>query len=792
MASGNRRRQTLSQGLDKEVYQVIRKLIDERMQYGDDSDIRLKSATVYDTIKASNSSLNRKPKNLLQDSIERVLETIQQDSLSSEGENNPIFNQQPETRVTPSNGLNKSIVGAWATTASKNSSKSDLPTDTPSPSKPKTTEANPSSKHRLANGEPPSKKRKPTTSSTLPMESSPSLNVNLADLGGVDQILEQFQNLLVLPMKCPQLYLRDGIDPPTGILICGPSGCGKTTIAHALAAQLQVNFMPVSAPTIVSGMSGESEKALRDLFDQAKRSAPTLIFIDEIDAITPKRDNAQREMEKRIVAQLLTCMDNLSLDKTDLKPVIVLAATSRPETMDPSLRRSGRFDKEILMPVPSEAAREQIIRSLTRQSRLPADFNYAWLAKHTPGFVGADLKSLVSAAGRIAIDRCIKTLQAQADESVMALDDNQASDSQSLSVVAPSPAVLAFSRFNQYIQEIADTLSKESVDGSIPDTGSLPSSLSMAATFADYVEALPKVQPSAMREGFATIPSTTFASIGALQSHIDELDETIIQPILHPEFFAALGITPSSGVLLWGPPGCGKTLLAKACANSSHANFISVKGPELLNKYVGESERAVRQVFTRARSSVPVILFLDELDALVPRRDGASSEASARVVNTLLTELDGVGESRAGIYVVAATNRPDMIDSAMLRPGRLDTKLYVGLPDAEGRVDILRTLCRKLSGFIFTEDMADLARTCVGFSGADMENLVKRAGHAAYRRLRPQGPVDNVLDPVTDAVPMTLTIQDFLAARPEVGRSVSQEDTDKFEELRRQWGKASR
>lgn len=768
---------------------MIRKLIDERIQYGDDSDIRLKPATVYDTIKASNSSLNRKPKNLLQDSIERVLQTIQQDTQSSEGEDNPVFLEHPETRLKPSNGLNKSIVGAWATAPSKPTSKSD-PTDPPSPQKSKMTESNPSSKHRLTNGEPPSKKRKPTHSSTSLTDVNPSLNVNLADLGGVDQVLEQLQNLISLPMKCPHLFQRDGIDPPRGILICGPSGCGKTALAHALAAELQVNFMPVSAPSIVSGMSGESEKALRDLFDEARKSAPSLIFIDEIDAITPKRDNAQREMEKRIVAQLLTCMDNLSLDKTNLKPIIVLAATSRPETMDPSLRRSGRFDKEILMPVPSEAAREQIIRSLTRQSRLPADFNYAWLAKHTPGFVGADLKSLVSAAARIAIDRCIRTLQAQADASAMALDENQPSDSQSLSTIAPSAGVLAFRRFNQYVQEVGDTFSKQNADDSITEIASSSSSLSLVATFADYLEALPKVQPSAMREGFATIPSTTFASIGALQSHIDELNETIIQPILNPEFFAALSITPSSGVLLWGPPGCGKTLLAKACANSSHANFISVKGPELLNKYVGESERAVRQVFTRARSSVPVILFLDELDALVPRRDGASSEASARVVNTLLTELDGVGESREGIYVVAATNRPDMIDSAMLRPGRLDTKLYVGLPDGEGRVDILRTLCRKLPGFVFNEEMAELARTCTGFSGADLENLVKRAGHAAYKRLRPQATAEGVGHPATDAVIMTLTVRDFLAARPEVGRSVSQEETAKFEVLKRQWGKA--
>ena len=302
---------------------------------------------------------------------------------------------------------------------------------------------------------------------------------------------------------------------------------------------------------------------------------------------------------------------------------------------------------------------------------------------------------------------------------------------------------------------------------------------SLLITKEDFLTALPQIQPSSLREGFATIPTTTFSSIGSLKTHITELTETVIQPILNPSLYTSLGITPSSGTLLWGPPGCGKTLLAKACANASHANFISVKGPELLNKYVGESERAVRQVFTRARSSLPVIIFFDELDALVPTRDGggAGSEASARVVNTLLTELDGVGHSREGIYVVAATNRPDIIDPAMLRPGRLDTLLYVGLPDAEGRVDILRTLCRKVTGLDFDESVAAIAKACDGFSGADLESLVRRAGYNAIRR------------GVASGQAVAIIAADFEHARSEVRRSVGVDDIKRYEALRKYWGK---
>jgi ribosome biogenesis ATPase len=325
-----------------------------------------------------------------------------------------------------------------------------------------------------------------------------------------------------------------------------------------------------------------------------------------------------------------------------------------------------------------------------------------------------------------------------------------------------------------------------------PSKDSLPA---IQITQSDFLQSLPKINPSALREGFATVPSTTFSSIGALQPLISELTTTIIDPILRPQTYASMGITPISGALLFGPPGCGKTLLAKACANASAANFISIKGPELLNKYVGESERAVRQVFQRARSSVPVIIFLDEIDALAPSRDAASNDASARVVNTLLAELDGAGDSREGIYVIAATNRPDIIDAAMLRPGRLETLLYVGLPDADGRVDILKALCKSMPNFQWTPAIEEIARIdCDGFSGADLENLKRMAGYAAVKRcsggLR-QGQDGKMISVNGEAVETLFSVNadDFEAAKKDVRRSVSERDVHRYEKMRREWQK---
>ncbi|KAI1918594.1 Ribosome biogenesis ATPase rix7 [Ophidiomyces ophidiicola] len=736
MAPKNRGgRSTLGHGLDKDVYQVVRKLVDEQQSEG--SNFRLSVPTIYDRIKKSNSSLNRRPKKLLEDSIERVLDVVKTDVLdnveseSVEGDFEGLEEKEPRPTL---NGVNKSIVGMWNT----------QPKQPLTPKKPDGAAESSSSlavtanKRRQNGGESLSKRRKAENG----IDRSPPTHVSLADLGGVDDVIQDLEDLIVLPMTRPQVYCSSNVQPPRGILLHGPPGCGKTMIANAFAAELGVPFIAVSAPSIVSGMSGESEKALREHFDEAKKVAPCLVFIDEIDAITPKRESAQREMEKRIVAQLLTCMDDLALEKTGGKPVIVLAATNRPDSLDPALRRGGRFDKEINLSVPSEPVREKILRTLTRNMNLANDLDFQTLAKRTPGFVGADLNDLVSTAGTAAIKRYLEHLKSLGDEE-MDIEEPQSS--------SLSPKILELRRLIRRARETPPETELQTV----------------FVSNEDFFAALPKIQPSSKREGFATIPDTTWADVGALGGVREELVTAIVDPIRTPEIYAQVGISAPTGVLLWGPPGCGKTLLAKAVANESRANFISVKGPELLNKYVGESERAVRQVFVRARSSIPCVIFFDELDALVPRRDDTLSEASARVVNTLLTELDGLGSARQGIYVIAATNRPDIIDPAMLRPGRLETLLFVNLPSADERVDILRTLVRNLA-FQVTTDVEELVRSCEGFSGADLGSLLRRAGYAAIKRRD------------------TIKVEDFVSAKREIRPSVT--DMKKYEKLRRDWG----
>ena len=715
--------------LTSQIYQIVRKLVDEDAQYNQQT--RLTVPTVYNKIKRSNSSLNRKGKKLLEDSIDRVLDVLKQEA-DSEDDLGSIKGDFPDMEKTDSsiaNGMNKSIVSSWSKGASK-INRAHTPSTEEQPAQPLV----PVSKKRQLNGEPLTKRRKAAPET----DRSPPTHISLADLGGVDSVIQDLKDLIVLPLFRPDIYMNSKIQPPRGILLHGPPGCGKTMIANALAAELGVPFISLSAPSLVSGMSGESEKALRDHFEEAKKMAPCLVFLDEIDSITPKRENAQREMEKRIVAQLLTCMDQLALEQTGGKAVIILAATNRPDSLDPALRRGGRFDKEINLGVPSEAVREQILRALTRQMALSSDFNFRHLAKLTPGFVGADLSDLVSTAGSAAIKRFLETLKTESID--MDVDTGDA---------PVSEPVLELRR-----------LIKRAKEPLVAETAAIQ------ITSGDFSTALPKIQPSSKREGFATIPDTTWADIGALRPVREELLTAIVEPIRCPEKYERVGITAPTGVLLWGPPGCGKTLLAKAVANESKANFISVKGPELLNKYVGESERAVRQVFVRARSSIPCVIFFDELDALVPKRDDSLSESSARVVNTLLTELDGLS-NRQGIYVIAATNRPDIIDPAMLRPGRLETLLFVDLPEEAERVEILQTLSRNLS-IPFTDAIADVARACEGFSGADLESLLRRAGYAAIKR--------------NDSI----EFEDFMTARQKIRPSVG--DRRKYDKLKVQWG----
>ncbi|KAA1467212.1 AAA-domain-containing protein [Dentipellis sp. KUC8613] len=592
--------------------------------------------------------------------------------------------------------------------------------------------------------------------------------VRLADLGGVEASVEKMLELVAMPLSHPEIYLHTGVQPPRGVLLHGPPGCGKTMLARAMGGELGVPFISISAPSIVSGMSGESEKTLRETFEEAKRVAPCLLFIDEIDAITPKRESAQREMERRIVAQFLTCMDELSWDKTDNKPVIVIGATNRPDSLDAALRRAGRFDHEISMNVPDDAARAQILKVLCSKLRLEGSFDFTALAKATPGYVGADLSALAGAAGIIAVKRIFKQLSdgtlvipeltevtpiAPVDDVDVSMQVDPpaateptvataAADASAVAATPDAPAPPAPPKPLPFSHITFPSTTASSIAHFLqahPSPLTEPQLAPLCITFADFAAALKHVQPSAQREGFATVPDVTWADVGALHATRGELHMAVVQPIRRPELFRRVGIDAPCGVLLWGPPGCGKTLLAKAVANESRANFISVKGPELLNKYVGESERAVRQVFARARASSPCVIFFDELDALVPRRDDSLSESSARVVNTLLTELDGL-DARRGVFVLGATNRPDMIDPAMCRPGRLDKLLFVGLPSPAERAEIVRTLVRRvpLAGAGVGADGAAVEALVRergdGYSGADLAAVVREAGVLALRR----------------------------------------------------------
>ncbi|XP_075060423.1 nuclear valosin-containing protein-like [Mixophyes fleayi] len=557
------------------------------------------------------------------------------------------------------------------------------------------------------------------------------------DVGGNDSTLTEVCKLLI-HMRHPEVYQHLGVVPPRGFLLHGPPGCGKTLLAQAIAGALDIPMLKVAATEMVSGVSGESEQKLRELFDQAVGSAPCILFIDEIDAITPKREVASKDMERRIVAQLLACMDDLN-NLSITAQVLVIGATNRPDSLDPALRRAGRFDREICLGIPDEGARQKILQTLCRKLKLPESFDFKRLAHLTPGYVGADLMALCREAAMCAVNRALIQLQEQ--RPVEAGVEGPASEPGD-----PTPKLL-----DHRVQPSQDEL--QQLLKMLKDQTPFPEEQlhRMRIEMEDFLTALPAVQPSAKREGFATVPDVTWADIGALDEIREELTMAILAPVRNPEQFKALGLMAPAGVLLAGPPGCGKTLLAKAVANESGLNFISVKGPELLNMYVGESERAVRQVFQRASNSSPCVIFFDEIDALCPRRSGHESGSSVRVVNQLLTEMDGL-ETRRQVFIMAATNRPDIIDPAILRPGRLDKTLYVGLPPPADRFAILKTITKDgtrppLGADVVLEAIAFDER-CDCFTGADLSALVREASISALRikmlKEDPAGSVENI------------------------------------------------
>ena len=501
-------------------------------------------------------------------------------------------------------------------------------------------------------------------------------DVTYDDIGGMGQTIDQLRELVELPLRYPELFQRLGVDPPKGLLLYGPPGTGKTRLARAVANESDASFFLINGPEIMGSAYGESEGRLREIFEEAAKSAPSIVFIDEIDSIAPKRGNVQGEAEKRVVAQLLTLMDGLE-SRANL---VVIAATNRPEAIDEALRRPGRFDREIVVGVPDERGRREILGIHTRGMPLGDHVDLAELARTTYGFVGADLAALTREAAIEAVRRIMPRLN---------LEDR---------TVPP---------------EVLDDLS---------------------VTREDFLEALKRVQPSAMREVMVEAPRVRWDDVGGLDAAQNRLKEGVELPLKDPDAFRRLGIRPAKGFLLYGPPGTGKTLLAKAVAREAEANFIATKSSDLLSKWYGESEQQITRLFQRARQVAPCVIFIDELDSLVPARGGGLGEpqVTERVVNTILAEMDGLEELQS-VVVIGATNRPNLIDPALLRPGRFDELVYVGVPNAEGRRRILAIQTQKmpLAGDV---DLDAVARATDRFTGADLEDVVRRAGLTALRR----------------------------------------------------------
>lgn len=496
------------------------------------------------------------------------------------------------------------------------------------------------------------------------------------DLGGLRNEVQKIREMVELPMRHPELFEKLGVEAPKGVLLYGPPGTGKTLLAKAVAGETNSHFISISGPEIIGKFYGESEERLRDIFKQAEENAPSIIFIDEIDSIAPKREEVTGEVEKRIVSQLLTLMDGMK----SRGKVVVIAATNRPDSIDPALRRPGRFDREIEIGIPDQQGRREILNIHTRGMPLEEKVNLEQMAKVTHGFVGADLETLAKEAAMRSLRRILPDLDLEEEK---------------------IPA--------EILQKII-------------------------ITDNDFKDALKDVKPSALREVLVQVPNVTWEDVGGLESLKEELYEAVEWPLKHKGAFEYTDVKAPKGILLYGPPGTGKTLIAKAVAHTSESNFISIKGPELLSKWVGESEKGVREVFRKARQASPCIIFLDELDALAPSRStgGSDSNVTERIVSQLLTEIDGLEELH-DVLIIGATNRPDLIDNALLRPGRFDRIIEVPLPDEKGRENIFKIHTKK-KPLEKSIDFKKLVSLTEGFSGAEIQGICNRAAMSSIRR----------------------------------------------------------
>jgi len=495
------------------------------------------------------------------------------------------------------------------------------------------------------------------------------------DVGGLEEEIQRIREMVELPIRHPELFQRLGIDPPKGVLLHGPPGCGKTLLARAVASESEANFFSINGPEIMSKFYGESEARLREIFQQAQQNAPSIIFIDELDAIAPKREEVTGEVERRVVAQLLALLDGLS----GRGNVIVIGATNRPNALDPALRRPGRFDREVEIGIPDKRGRYEILLIHTRGMPLASDVDLRVLADRTHGYTGADLAAL-----------CRET---------------------------------AMKALRRYLPEI--NLEEERIPPSVLEK--------MEVRMEDFMNAFKEITPTAMREVAVEVPAVHWDEVGGLEEVKEELKEAVVWPLKNPEVFKRMGIQPPKGILLFGPPGCGKTMLARVVATESESNFISIKGPEVFSKWVGESEKAIREVFRKARMASPAVIFFDEIDSLVPRRGMGygNSGVSERVISQLLTEMDGI-MALEDIVVIAATNRPDIVDPAVLRPGRFDRLIYVPEPDETARLEIFKVHAKDMP-LSKDMDLKELAHITKGYSGADISAVCREAAMNALR-----------------------------------------------------------
>jgi len=561
----------------------------------------------------------------------------------------------------------------------------------------------------------------PTTEITILSEPVPELEITTRttyeDIGGLDEAIRRIREMVELPLRHPEIFQRLGIDPPKGVLLHGPPGCGKTLLARAVANESDANFYAINGPEIMSKFYGESEARLRKTFEEAERNAPSIIFIDEIDAIAPKRSEVTGEVERRVVAQLLALMDGLK----GRGNVIVIGATNRPEALDPALRRPGRFDREIEIGIPDRDGRLEILQIHTRGMPLAEDVDLEKLADITHGYTGADLAALCREAAMKALRRYLPKID---------LEEKR--------------------------------IPKEILD-------------QMVVTMEDFLASYREITPTAMREVYIETPNVHWNDIGGLEDVKQRLREAVEWPLKNPDAFKRMGITPPKGILLYGPPGCGKTLLARAVATESEANFISVRGPEIFSKWVGESEKAIREIFRKARMAAPSIIFFDEIDAIAPSRGlgYGDSRVTERVISQLLTEIDGL-ITLQNVVVIGATNRPDILDSALLRPGRFDRRIYVPPPDYEARLQILKIKTKNMP-LAKDVNLEELAKRMEGYSGADIDSVCREAALNALRR---------------DINAKEVTLKDFEEAMANIAPSITPEMEKWYRDMEKRFKEA--